>query len=42
MRVMTIRRLGRSVDIDVIIINGVTMGDGVVMGDCKHGEVRGS
>jgi hypothetical protein len=36
------RRLGRSVNADVVIINGVMMGDGVVMGDGKSGEVGGS
>jgi hypothetical protein len=35
------RRLGRSVNADVVIINGVTMGDGVVMGDGKFREVGG-
>jgi hypothetical protein len=33
--VMTMSMLGRSVDTDVVIIDGITMGDGVVMGDCK-------
>jgi hypothetical protein len=37
--VMTMRRLGRSVNADIIIINGVMMGDGVVMGNGKFGEV---
>jgi hypothetical protein len=37
--VTTMRRLGRSVNADVIIIDGVTMGDGVVMGNGKFGEV---
>jgi hypothetical protein len=37
----TMRRLGRSVDADVIVIDGVMMGDGVVMGDGKFGEVGG-
>jgi hypothetical protein len=39
--VMTMRRLGGSVNADVIIIDGVTTGDGVVMGDGKLGEVGG-
>jgi hypothetical protein len=34
----TMRRLGRSVNADIVIINGVTMGDGVVMGDGKLRE----
>jgi hypothetical protein len=33
------RRLGGSVNADVIIIDGVMMGDGVVMGNGKLGEV---
>jgi hypothetical protein len=33
------RRLGGSVDADVVIINGVMTGDRVVMGDGKFGEV---
>jgi hypothetical protein len=33
------RRLGRSVNADVVIIDGITTGDGVVMGDGKFGEV---
>jgi hypothetical protein len=33
------RRLGRSVNTDVVIIDGVMTGDGVVMGDGKFGEV---
>jgi hypothetical protein len=37
--VMTMRRLGRSVNADVIVINSITMGDGVVMGDGKLREV---
>jgi hypothetical protein len=41
-RVTTMRRLGRSVNADVVVINGVTTGDGVVMGDGKFGEVGGS
>jgi hypothetical protein len=40
-RVTTMRRLGGSVDADVVIIDGVMMGDGVVMGDGKFGEVGG-
>jgi hypothetical protein len=39
--VTTMRRLGRSVNADVVVIDGVTMGDGVVMGDGKLGEVGG-
>jgi hypothetical protein len=39
--VTTMRRLGRSVNVDVIVINSVTMGDRVVMGDGKFGEVGG-
>jgi hypothetical protein len=42
MRVMTMRRLDGSVDADIIIIDGIMMGDRVVMGNCKHGDVRGS
>jgi hypothetical protein len=42
MRVTTMRRLGRSVNADVIVIDSVTMGDGVIMGDGKFGEVGGS
>jgi hypothetical protein len=38
---MTMRRLGGSVNADVIIIDGVTTGDGVIMGDGKFGEVSG-
>jgi hypothetical protein len=37
--VTTMRRLGRSVDADVVVIDGVTTGDGVVMGDGKLREV---
>jgi hypothetical protein len=37
--VTTMRRLGRSVNADIIIINGILTGDGVVMGDGKFGEV---
>jgi hypothetical protein len=37
--VTTMRRLGRSVNADVVVIDGVTTGDGVVMGDGKLGEV---
>jgi hypothetical protein len=39
--VTTMRRLGGSVNADVIVIDGVTTGDGVVMGDGKLGEVGG-
>jgi hypothetical protein len=35
------RRLGGSVNADVVVIDGVTTGDGVVMGDGKLGEVGG-
>jgi hypothetical protein len=41
-RVTTIRRLGRSVNVDVVIIDSVMMGNGVVMGNSKFGEVVGS
>jgi hypothetical protein len=37
-RVTTMRRLGGSVNADVVVIDGVTTGDGVVMGDGKFGE----
>jgi hypothetical protein len=37
--VTTMRRLGRSVNADIVVIDGVTTGDGVVMGDGKFGEV---
>jgi hypothetical protein len=37
--VTTMRRLGGSVNADIIVINGVMTGDGVVMGDGKFGEV---
>jgi hypothetical protein len=37
--VTTMRRLGGSVNADVVIINGVTTGDRVVMGDGKFREV---
>jgi hypothetical protein len=40
--VTTIRRLGGSVNADVVVIDSVMMGDGVVMGDGKFGEVGGS
>jgi hypothetical protein len=33
------RRLGRSVNADIVIIDGVTTGDRVVMGNGKVGEV---
>jgi hypothetical protein len=36
---MTMRRLGGSVNADVVIIDSITTGDGVVMGDGKLGEV---
>jgi hypothetical protein len=35
------RRLGGSVNADVVVIDGIMMGDGVVMGDGKLGEVGG-
>jgi hypothetical protein len=35
------RRLGGSVNADVVVIDSVTMGDGVIMGDGKFGEVGG-
>jgi hypothetical protein len=38
---MTMRRLGGSVNADVIIIDGITTGDRVVMGDGKFGEAGG-
>jgi hypothetical protein len=41
MRVTTMRRLGGSVNADVVIINSVTMGDRVVMGNGKFREVGG-
>jgi hypothetical protein len=37
----TMRRLGGSVNADIVIIDSITMGDGVVMGDGKFGEVSG-
>jgi hypothetical protein len=37
----TMRRLGGSVDADIVVIDGVTTGDRVVMGDGKLGEVVG-
>jgi hypothetical protein len=37
----TMRRLGGSVNADVVVINSVTTGDRVVMGDGKFGEVGG-
>jgi hypothetical protein len=40
-RVTTMRRLGGSVDADVVVIDGVTTGDRVVMGDGKFGGVCG-
>jgi hypothetical protein len=39
--VTTMRRLGRSVNADVIVIDSIMMGDGVVMGDGKFREVGG-
>jgi hypothetical protein len=36
------RRLGRSVNVDIVIIDGIMTGDGVIMGDGKFGEVGGS
>jgi hypothetical protein len=36
---MTMRRLGGSVNADVVVIDGITTGDGVVMGDGKFREV---
>jgi hypothetical protein len=36
------RRLGGSVNADVIVIDGITTGDGVVMGNGKFREVGGS
>jgi hypothetical protein len=41
MSVTTMRRLGGSVNADVVVIDGVTMGDGVVMGNGKFREVDG-
>jgi hypothetical protein len=38
MRVTTMRRLGGSVNADIIVIDGVMTGDGVVMGDGKVGD----
>jgi hypothetical protein len=35
---MTMRRLGGSVNADVVVIDGVTTGDGVVMGNGKLRE----
>jgi hypothetical protein len=37
--VTTMRRLGGSVNADIVVIDSVTTGDGVVMGDGKFGEV---
>jgi hypothetical protein len=39
--VTTMRRLGGRVNADIIVIDGVTMGDRVVMGDGKLGEAGG-
>jgi hypothetical protein len=36
--VTTMRRLGGSVNADIVVIDGVTTGDGVVMGDGKLRE----
>jgi hypothetical protein len=36
--VTTMRRLGGSVNADVVVIDGIMMGDGVVMGDGKFRE----
>jgi hypothetical protein len=36
------RRLGGSVNADVIIIDSIMMGDRVIMGDCKCGDIGGS
>jgi hypothetical protein len=33
----TISRLGGSVDTDVVVIDGIMMGDRVIMGNCKLG-----
>jgi hypothetical protein len=41
MSVTTMRRLGGSVNADVIIINGIMTGDGVVMGNGKFRVVDG-
>jgi hypothetical protein len=41
MRVTTMRRLGGSVNADVVVIDSVTTGDRVVMGDGKFREVDG-
>jgi hypothetical protein len=37
----TMRRLGGSVNVDIVVIDCVTTGDGVIMGDGKFGEVSG-
>jgi hypothetical protein len=37
--VTTMRRLGGSVNADVVVIDSVMTGDGVIMGDGKFGEV---
>jgi hypothetical protein len=39
--VTTMRRLGGSVNADVVVIDSITTGDGVVMGDGKLREVGG-
>jgi hypothetical protein len=39
--VTTMRRLGGSVNADVVVIDSVMMGDRVVMGNGKFGEVGG-
>jgi hypothetical protein len=35
---MTMRRLGGSVNADIVVINGIMMGDRVIMGDGKLRE----
>jgi hypothetical protein len=37
--VTTRRRLGGSVNADIVVIDGITTGDGVIMGDGKFREV---
>jgi hypothetical protein len=39
---MTMRRLDGSVNANIVVIDGITMGDGVIMGDCKFWDGRGS
>jgi hypothetical protein len=41
MRLTTMRRLGGSVNADIVIIDGITTGDRVVMGNCKFGDGGG-